>query len=246
MSLAPSKRKVLKVPISQLSVLSPLTLALWWPRWSKYRLTSSRRRRAGPRCSCGGDGSVAFPFSSSVDFHDWSRVFCNVAAAIGQRRAAAHRQLCRGRLPSLSLPSSPCPALLHVLKVCGRCRFGAGCKGWIWWGRQGWGLGHLHPPGREAGCRTAPSGGGLRWGRRWGHHLWGCGGLLSLGKRKKLKDAPSALYPSDKYSALSPLDARKKIRLKSWNAFICEILTLCNIYSKADTHLKVIFNIALL
>lgn len=31
----------------------------------------------------------------------------------------------------------------------------------------------------------------------------------------------------------------------SRNASICEILTLCNIYSKADTHLKVIFNIVL-
>lgn len=103
------------------------------------------------------------------------------------------------------------------------------------------GLGHLHLPGEVGRC-TATSGGAL-W---WGQHLQGHGGLFSLGKHSKLKDAPSVLYPSDKFSALCPLDARKKIRLRSWNAFICEILTLCNIYSKADTHLKVIFNIVLL
>lgn len=111
---------------------------------------------------------------------------------------------------------------------------------------KGWGLGHLHLLGGEAGCCTGPSGGGLWWGRRWGQHLWGHGGLLLLRNHRKLKGAPSVLYPSDKYSALCPLDVRRKIWLNSWNAFICEILTFCNIYSKADTHLKVIFNTALL
>lgn len=113
-------------------------------------------------------------------------------------------------------------------------------------GKAGLGVGHVCLLEKQAGHCTAPTGGGLWWGRRWGQHFWGLGGLFFLRKPRKLKDAPPVLYPSDKCSALCPLDLRKKMWLKRKNAFICEILALCNMYSKADTHLKVIFNIALL
>lgn len=73
-----------------------------------------------------------------------------------------------------------------------------------------------------------------------------CPALLPL-LRARRRCCFICLLPSDKYSALCPLDVRKKNMMKeSKRAFICEILTLCKLYSKADTHLKVIFNIALL
>lgn len=131
MSLTPSKWKALKVLFSQLSILSPLVLVHWWPRWSKHRLTSPRCRRAGPRCSCGGDGSVAFAFSSSVGFHGRSLTFSKPAAA-----CAAKVWCCRAGC----LQKCSCPALVPLLQACGRWRFGAGHERWTGWeGRAGGG-----------------------------------------------------------------------------------------------------------
>lgn len=176
-------------------------LVHWCPHWSKYRLTSPRSRRAGPHCSCGGDGSVAFPFSSCVGFHGRSLTFSKPAAA-----CAAMAWCCRAGC----LQKCPCPALVPSLRACGRPRFGAGHKGWTGWeGRAGAGI-HL-PAGEEGWPLHSSHRRRFVVGKK---HLWGLGGLFFLRKHRKLKDAPPVLYPSSKYSALCPLDVRKKMWLK--------------------------------
>lgn len=107
-------------------------------------------------------------------------------------------------------------------------------------------LGHFYLLRRKAGCCTATSGRGLGWEGGRDSISEATEGPLSLGKHRKLKDVPSGLHPFNKCSALCPLDARKKILIIGLKCFICEVLALCNAYSKADTHLKVVFNTALL
>lgn len=211
MSLAPSKQKVIKAPLSQ-PMFSPL---LRWLAAAISGLNIGSSPGAGEQDHTAAVEVLGvLPVLSAAllaSMIEGSCIFFNAAAAwcLGsfELLLAARCGAVSGPL-TISLQQCPCPALLSY-----RSSAGVSLELVIMDGQGGEGRAEGWDTSSCWGERLAAA--QLLWeevcvGKEVGTwHLWGHGGVLLLGKHRKLKDAPSVLYPSD--STLSPLDVRKKM-----------------------------------